>query len=69
MPAIALPTSPGEIAFLAATIAGFVAFAVTLLWVSLTVTLAKAPAERPIEREVTPARPVATFPSERAKAA
>jgi hypothetical protein len=69
MPAIALPTSPGEIAFLAATIAGFVAFAVTLLWVSLTVTLAKAPAERPIEREVTPARQFATAAFEPKKAA
>jgi hypothetical protein len=59
MPVIALPTSSGQIAFLAVTIAGFVAFAVTLLWVSLTVTLAKGPAEKPIEREVTPARHVA----------
>ena len=59
MPAIALPTSPGQIVFLAVCIAGFASFAVTLLWVSLTVTLSKA-AEQPIERKVTPARRTAT---------
>ncbi len=69
MHAISLPTSPGQIVFLAASIAGFVAFAVTLLWVSLTVTLSNAAPEKPIEREVTPARRSPSPPSPPAKAA
>ena len=66
MPVLALPASPGQIAFLCAALAGFVSFAVTLLWVSLSVTLASAD-EKAIERKVTPARraaePVATQPA------
>jgi len=56
MPAISLPTSPGQIFFLLAAMAGFAAFAISLFWVSASVTLSKSAAEKPVEREVTPAR-------------
>ena len=56
MPILSLPTSPGQIAFLCAAIAGFIAFAIGLFCVSVYVTLSTATAEEPVERKVTPAR-------------
>jgi hypothetical protein len=63
-----LPSLPGQIAFLCATLAAFAAFALTLLSVSVSVTLARAAAEQPVERTVTPARRAGLADTQRATA-
>ena len=56
MHALSLPTSSGQIAFLVVTLAGFIAFAITLFSVSFSVTLGASAAEKPVERNVAPAQ-------------
>ena len=59
MHALSMPSTFGELAMLAVIIAGFASFALTLFAFSTSAMLAQAAAERPVERQVTPARPQA----------
>jgi hypothetical protein len=69
MPILSLPTTPGQIVYLCAALAGFAAFVLTLLSVQISVTLAEAAAEQPVERKVTPARRASVASARRANAA
>ncbi len=56
MPVLHLPTVLPQVVALVFALACFAAFAVTLLAVSISVTLAQRAAEQPVPRSATPAR-------------